>query len=79
MAKSREKPQGIQPWWLTDMTETCSACSQPYAYHTEIRCIVCDGPMCPICVQVTIELESSCPDCLECEDQREDVASEVRR
>jgi len=35
--------QRIQPWWLTDMSESCPACSQSYAYHTEIRCIEVEG------------------------------------
>ena len=49
MAKTRQ----VQPWWLSDLSETCPTCSQSYAYHTEVRCVDCDGPMCPICVQVT--------------------------
>ena len=53
------------PWWLSDTTEVCPACSQAYAYHTEIRCVDCDGPLCPICVQVTTTLELFCPDCME--------------
>jgi hypothetical protein len=66
MAKPRKTRPAMQPWWLTDGTETCPACSQAYAYHTEIRCLDCDGPLCPICVQVTLTttLEFSCPDCV---------------
>jgi len=52
-----------EPWWLSDATEMCPACGQAYAYHTEIRCVDCDGPLCPICVQVTTTLELSCADC----------------
>ncbi len=62
MAKP-QKSAGMQPWWLTDTTETCPACSQAYAYHTEIRCLDCDGPLCPICVQVTTRFEFSCAEC----------------
>jgi hypothetical protein len=74
MAKLRKTGPGIQPWWLADATETCPACGQAYAYHTEIRCFDCDGPLCPICVEVTNTLEFSCPDCVDC-----DAESEVAR
>ena len=77
MAKPRKMPQGTQSWWLSDSTETCPACSQAYAYHTEIRCLDCDGPLCPICVQVTTTMEFSCSDCFECADS--DAESEVRK
>jgi len=79
MSKSQQKVRGMQSWWLSDLTETCSACSQAYAYHTEIRCIDCDGPMCPICVQVTTRLEFSCPDCFEYEPVNEDQAKEFSK
>ena len=60
------KKQSFPPWWLEHGTEICPACSQSYAYQTEIRCFDCDGPMCPVCVQVTTTLEVSCPTCFDC-------------
>lgn len=71
MAKAR----GIQPWWLTDTTEICPACSQAYAYHTEIRCFDCDGPSCPICVQTTTTIELTCPECFECRSSETEVST----
>jgi hypothetical protein len=64
MAKPRRMANKTEAWWLADGTETCPACSQSYAYQTEIRCIDCDEAICPICVQVTTTLEFSCPDCV---------------
>jgi len=65
MARPRKKSRGILPWWLDEGTEVCSACKQTYAFHTEVRCVDCDGPMCPFCVQVTVAMEVSCPTCFE--------------
>lgn len=75
MPKPRKMSPAIQPWWLADATETCPACSQAYAYHTEIRCLDCDGPLCPVCVQMTAELEYSCPTCLDCGAGESEVAT----
>ena len=69
------KPRRMQPWWLTDTTETCPACSQAYAYHTEIRCVDCDGPLCPICVQVTTTLELFCPGCFGTRDSESEAST----
>jgi hypothetical protein len=66
MAEPLRMAKKLEPWWISDATETCPACSQAYAYHTEIRCVDCDGPLCPICVQVTTALEVSCSGCFEC-------------
>jgi hypothetical protein len=51
------------PWWLQDDSESCQACSHAYAHRTEIYCVDCDGPVCPVCVQQTITLELICPGC----------------
>jgi hypothetical protein len=79
MAKPRGMAKKMEPWWLRDATETCPACSQSYAYHTEVRCMDCDGPLCPICVQVTTTFEFSCPECFAGADTRQhkNLASEV--
>jgi hypothetical protein len=52
-----------RPWWLEDDGGFCPACSQAYAYQTEYRCLACDGPVCGICVETTIEAEFICVDC----------------
>jgi hypothetical protein len=49
------------PWWLESGTEICPACSHTYVYETEYRCVACDGPLCPICVEYTTALEIYCP------------------
>jgi hypothetical protein len=81
MARPRRMPKKTEPWWLSDATETCPTCGQSYAYHTEVRCVDCDGPLCPICVQVTTTLEFSCPDCFERSEARpnDNLASEVSK
>ena len=60
---------------MIDATETCPSCRQTYAYHTEIRCVDCDEPVCPICVQTTTTLALSCPTCVECEDLESEVSN----
>ena len=57
------KPKGNRPWWLEDDGGICPACSQAYAYQTEHRCVDCDGPLCVMCVETTIEIEIRCSDC----------------
>jgi len=49
------------PWWLESGNEICPACSHTYVYETEYRCVACDGPLCPICVEYTTALEIYCP------------------
>ena len=61
MAKLRE----LTPWWLDEGTEICSPCGQTYAYQTEFRCAFCDGPLCPMCVELTVATEFACPGCRE--------------
>ena len=68
------KGKQTAPWWLTDTTEMCPACSQSYAYHTQVWCVDCDSPLCPTCVQVTTTRELSCPECFECNHAESEVA-----
>jgi hypothetical protein len=53
-----------RPWWLEGGMEICPACSQSYAYQTEYRCSACDGTVCAMCVEQTIEIEIFCPTCV---------------
>ena len=58
------KPKRNRPWWLEEDGGSCPACSQAYAYQTEYRCVVCDGPLCTMCVETTtIEIEIRCSGC----------------
>ena len=57
------KFQRNRPWWLEDNDGICSACGHAYAYQTEYRCVTCDGPVCAICVETTIEVEVCCGGC----------------
>jgi hypothetical protein len=52
-------------WWLVDGTEICPGCRQAYAYHVEYRCVDCDGPRCPICVQTSETMEAVCEGCFQ--------------
>jgi hypothetical protein len=52
------------PWWLDEGTEVCPACSHPYAIQTEYRCVICDGALCAMCVEVTVENEIACAGCV---------------
>lgn len=56
-----------RPWWLEDGTDICPACNQAYAYQTEYRCVACDGPVCAMCVETTIEIEIFCSGCVSSE------------
>jgi hypothetical protein len=53
------------PWWVEHANERCPACLQVYAYEVQVRCVDCDGPLCPLCaVEVRLELlQHRCPDC----------------
>ena len=50
------------PWWLAGGDETCPSCERRYAYEIEVRCIDCDGPMCPVCA-AWVERRSYCKGC----------------
>ena len=42
----------------------CPHCFGTYVLEQEVRCLGCDGPMCPICVRVVLESQEMwCPDC----------------
>jgi len=69
MAKSLRK----RPWWLEDDGGICPACGHAYAYQTEYRCVVCDGALCAMCIETTIEIEVRCVGC-ESTEQRAEAA-----
>jgi hypothetical protein len=50
-------------WWLDEGGESCPRCLQTYAYEVEVRCVECDGPLCPHCAVRVTELVVRCPDC----------------
>gem|GEM_PF-957212 len=52
------------PWWLDEGSELCPACSHAYVIQTEYRCVACDGPLCGMCVETTIDVEVFCPSCV---------------
>ncbi len=56
------------PYWLRDGEEPCPFCGTRYVYEVELRCELCDSPVCPICV-VRTSLEVICPDCLHREEE----------
>lgn len=37
------------PYWLTSDELACPHCDQGYAYETEVRCALCDEPLCGLC------------------------------
>lgn len=44
--------------------ESCPHCHQSYVYELEVRCVDCDGPMCPLCVvELRGRVETWCPGC----------------
>lgn len=51
--------------WILAGDEPCEHCGQSYALELEVRCVVCDGPMCPFCV-VRVRESARCPE--HCED-----------
>ena len=55
-------------WWLTGGTEQCEHCAQRYHYEVEVRCVACDGPLCPHCVVIVkTTRERHCAGCVEAE------------
>ncbi|MGA7616744.1 MAG: hypothetical protein WBX15_16340 [Thermoanaerobaculia bacterium] len=53
---------------MRDGEEPCPFCGTRYVYEVELRCELCDSPVCPICV-VRTSLEVICPDCLHREEE----------
>jgi hypothetical protein len=51
-----------EAWWIAGSDVDCSHCFQGYAYEREVRCVVCDAPVCPFCV-VRVEARVVCQDC----------------
>lgn len=49
--------------WVWGGTETCEHCGQAFVYEMEIRCGVCDGPVCPLCARGDWGEEATCPEC----------------
>lgn len=46
--------------------ERCPHCHGRYVYELEVRCVDCDGPMCPLCVvHFRGVSELRCPRCPE--------------
>ncbi|HEX2163509.1 MAG TPA: hypothetical protein VHM02_06135 [Thermoanaerobaculia bacterium] len=61
-------PTRERPWWLggdpAEVAETCERCLATYAVEVEVRCVDCDGPMCPSCAVVVRETaEVRCHGC----------------
>ena len=53
-----------QASWILEPDERCEHCGQTYALEVEVRCVACDGPLCPFCV-VQVRETVRCPDCRE--------------
>ena len=54
----------VAQWWLAEGDERCPHCWGNYLLEVEVRCIGCDGPLCPKCaVTVTQKREFFCPEC----------------
>ncbi len=47
--------------WVLDEDERCEQCEQTYALELEVRCVICDGPVCPFCV-VSLGETPRCPE-----------------
>jgi hypothetical protein len=49
---SRTVQRGVRSasgWWNTPGWERCTGCSGSYNLEVEIRCGICDSPLCPLC------------------------------
>lgn len=60
------------PWWLGEGEEECPHCGQFYAVEVEVRCVDCDGPMCPHCKVRHTEVHYVCPACVSSADRTEE-------
>jgi hypothetical protein len=60
----------VIPWWLAGGTERCPVCLQLYAYEVQVRCVDCDGPLCPCCA-VEVRLDAVARRCPGCGDEPE--------
>ena len=52
----------VSPWWLSQGDEECPHCEGDYIFETEVRCVQCDAPICPMCV-VRVGRRVLCPGC----------------
>lgn len=58
-------------WWKHEQTAWCAFCWQGYPWELHVACVVCDRPVCPLCVQQPQEGTPQgppeagrwCPDC----------------
>jgi hypothetical protein len=62
MSKRNWQAKRSVPWWLAG-DEQCPHCQQLYAYELEIRCVECDEPGCPHCMQQQLERGIVCVVC----------------
>ena len=63
------RPTSEKACWLTGGTETCEHCGQVFVYEMEIRCGVCDRPVCPLCARTDWGEMIACPEC--CREEKE--------
>ncbi len=60
--------------WLAEGDEECTHCLGTYVIEQEVRCIACDGPMCPRCAWIVRQKASIyCSGC-----EREDKNGRAR-
>lgn len=50
-------------WWIVEQTAWCSFCWQGYPGELHVTCVVCDGPVCPMCTTQDVARGGRCPEC----------------
>ncbi len=65
MARVSKSAASKVPWWLGEGDEECPHCSAYYVLQVEVRCAICDGPMCSHCKVKHAEGLVVCPNCVE--------------
>ncbi|MEO8383376.1 MAG: hypothetical protein ABI779_27215 [Acidobacteriota bacterium] len=59
----RKKKHRWLPYWLFGNEQHCAGCEAPHAHAVEARCVGCDRPQCPVCIEI-VEGEVFCSACL---------------
>lgn len=64
MNKTRVSKSSEPPWWLAPGSAVCEYCLRTYHCEAGYYCVVCDQPVCPLCMtEIHVTRTCLCPAC----------------